>query len=258
MKMSEKITISNELFTDFIRKATLEGEIPQVLLKQTEKGYELNIMSESVISCEGLLLKKNFIMFGKVGDITIKDSKKFISLVKDLKGNITMEKKENKVIIHGEKTDIEYVLCSEEFIETTSEPVDIEFDDGFKINSDFFVIIAAKANLLEVASVTLKIEKNIIRGIVEETDKYIIKEEVPYKDCQSSYGRWLFKLSKFLEEKVSVSFDDNYPLKITSKNTNFELKYFIAPYVKTEDTLKEEEEKEKKGEEEKKEEEKKE
>ena len=247
--MIEKLTISNELFTDFIRKSTLEGEIPQLLLRQTEKGYEISAMSENVISCEGVLLKKNFIMFGSVGNITIKDTKKFIDLIKDLPGNITMEKKENKVIIYGEKTDIEYVLCSEEFIETTSEPVEIEFDDGFKVSSDFFIKVSSKANLFDVASMTLQVNKKIIRGIVEETDKYIIKEEVPYKDCESSYGRWLFKLSKFLEEKVIVSFDNNYPIKITSKNTNFELRYYIAPFVKTEEALKEEEEKEKKEEE---------
>jgi len=230
----EKLTISSDLFVDFIKKSTLEGEISQLLLKQTDKGYEVDVMSENVISCEGIILKKNFIMFGNVGNITIKDTKKFLALLKDLKGNITIEKKENKIIIHGEKVDVEYVLCSEEFIETTSEKVDIEFDDGFKISSDFFISVASKANLLDVSSLTLNITSKILHGIVEETDKYIIKEEVPYKDCESNYGRWLFKLSRFLEDKVVVSFDNNYPIKIISKNTNFELNYYIAPFVKTE------------------------
>lgn len=253
--MSERLTISNEVFVDFIRKSTLEGEIPQLLMVQTEKGYDVSVMSENVISCKGTLQKKNFTMFGKVGNITIKDVKKFISMVKDLPGNITIEKKENKIIIYGEKTEIEYVLCSEEFIETTlTETVDIEFDDGFKINKEFFINLTSKATLFDVSCVVLEVKNNIIRGIVEETDKFIVKEEVPYKNCKSSYGRWLFKLSKYLEDKINVSFDGNYPLKIISKTTNFQLNFFIAPFVKTEESI--EEEKEKKKEEKEEEEEK--
>jgi hypothetical protein len=243
--MSEKITVSCDLFVDFVKKSTVNGEIPQLLLKQTEKGYEVSVMAENVISCEGVIYKKNFIMFGSVGNITIKDTKKFISLLKDLQGNVTIEKKENKIIIHGDKTDIEYVLCSEEFIETTSEPITIDFDDGFKISKDFFISVSSKATLLDVSSVVLQVNNKILRGIVEETDKYIIKEEVPYKDCESGYGRWLFKLSQFLEDKINVSFDNNYPVRIMSKNTNFELSYYIAPFVKTEQAIAEEEKKEK-------------
>lgn len=237
-KMMKKITVSNELFVEFISKCTLNGEIPQLLMKQTVKGYEVSVMSENVISCEGILFKKNFITFEDIGNITIKDTKKFISMLKGINGNIVIEKKENKIIIHGEKTDIEYVLCSEEFIENTlSEHIGIEFDDGFKINKEFFLTVKTKANLFDVSSVTFEVNKNIIRGIVEETDKYIIKEEVPYKDCSSSYGSWLFKLSDFLEDKVVMSFDTNYPVKIMSKNTNFELNFFIAPFVKTEESV---------------------
>lgn len=254
--MSERLTISNELFVNFVTKSTLEGEIPQLLLKQTDKGYEVSVMAESVISCEGVLLKKNFIMYGNVGDITIKNVKLFISLIKDLKGNITIEKKEDRIIIRGEKTDVEYVLCSEEFIETTlPEPVTIEFDDGFKIQKDFFVTLKEKAVLLDVPSLKLQVKNKIFKGIVEENDKYIVKEEVPYKDCESKYGRWLYKLSKYLEDKVVVSFDNDYPIRIISKNTNFSLNYTIAPFVKVEGE--EEEKKEEKKEDDKKEEEKK-
>ena len=244
--MTERLTISNELFVDFIRKSTLEGEISQLLLTQTDLGYNVNVVSENVITCFGTLLKKNFTMFGKVGNITIKDVKKFIAMLKDFAGNVVIERKENKIIIYFEKTEIEYVLCSEEFIETTlKEDVDIEFDSGFKLNKDFLTNLISKANLLDVSSITLKVENNILRGIVEETDKITIKEEVNYKNCVSSFGRWLFKLSRFLEEKINVSFDENYPIKIVSKNTNFQLTYIIAPFVKTEETIEEETEEEK-------------
>lgn len=251
--MSDKLVISNELFVDFIKKSTLEGEIQQLLLEQTDLGYEISVMSESVISCIGVLLKKNFISYGKIGNITIKDVKKFINIIKDWKGNVTIEKKENKVILYSEKNEFEYVLCSEEFIETTlKDKIEIEFDDGFKISKEFFEALTTKSNLFGVGKIKIQVKNNIIRGIIEETDKYIIKEEIPYKDCESEYGLWLLKLGKFLGDKVNVSFDTNYPIKITSKNTNFELSYYIAPFVKTEAEVEEKkEEKEEKKEDEK-------
>ena len=244
--MSERITVSCELFVDFIKKSTLEGEIPQLLLKQTENGYEVGVMAENVISCTGLILKKNFVMYGKVGDITIKNVKMFIELIKDMKDNITIEKKEDRIIIHGDKVDVEYILCSEEFIETTlPEPVTIDFDDGFKIPKDFFLSLVSKAKLFDVSSLTLKVEKKVLKGVVEDNDKYIVKEEVPYKDCESDYGRWIYKLANYMEDKVVVSFDTNYPIRVISKNSNFELNYIIAPFVKTDVVEEEDEGKEK-------------
>lgn len=233
--MVEKLTILNELFVDFIKKSTLAGEFQQLLLKQTDKGYEVSVIVENVISCEGVLLKKNFVMYGNVGNITIKNVKRFISLISDMKGNITIEKRNDRILISSEKIDIEYILCSEEFIETTlPEPVSIEFDDGFRINKDLLTSLDSKAKLLDVNSVSLKVNKKIFVGSVEESDKFSVKEEVAYKDCESKYGRWFFKLSAFLEDKVVMSFDTDYPVRIISKNTNFELKYVIAPFVKVE------------------------
>ena len=231
--MGEKLVIFGETFINFLVNSTLDGKINQVILRQIDEGYEINVMSETVINVCGLLHKKNFIMYSKLGDIVIKDVKRLIRLVKGMKGNISMEIIKNKLLINGETNEIEYGLASEEYVENNpKEKLPIEFDSGFIMDKNLLVEIKSKADLLKVGKCNVEVTNNILRIMVEEVDKFIVKSEVAYGNVNGSFGLWLMDIAGFLEDKVNVSLQNDFPIRIISKNDTMIIKYIIAPIVK--------------------------
>jgi len=232
-----KLVVFGESFVNFLVDSTLNGKIGQVILRQSDGGFEINVLCENIINVQGLLHQKNFILWEKIGDVVIKDCMLLIKLLKGIKGNITLEIIKNKLLITSDDKEIEYGIAVEEFVENNPrEKVPIQFDGGFVCDKTIFKEIKQKADLLSVGKCSIAIKANVMRMTVEELEKFTVKVQVPYKDCEAEYGVWLMEISEYLEDKVTVALDNEFPICITSKSDIMAIRYIISPIVKVEQT----------------------
>lgn len=227
---------------DFLNCVTFGGGLAGVTLKFDVEGLKVGYKSTDNISASVGLMKKTLFQDYEETEYSIKNIDKFTRLLELFPGQIDLKKQENMLIISGNVDDkhsrkVSYVLASPEFIENDLKgPLPGKFDNGFIVSKKIFSDAIKSFTILKAEKVIFQVKDKIFNLVVGEDNFDHITEsmQVEYKDVETTIGNIFLKIVPVLSDKVTVAFENNYPIQFLVKTEDYDAKLLVAPIIEKE------------------------
>jgi len=233
--------IKSKLFTDYVKKASLNGEFLIINMDFTEDGLRSAVKNPGdIVMTMTSLDKSAFKEYKSIGEIFVKSTPTFLKYLKSFNDEITIEKVEEFTIrLSDEKREIFVILASESIcgdivikqdapvVPTTAK---IFFDSGFiKRTID-------DVNLLKISQIILKkTEKEFFFEVGEKTESDFFVNKVDFDPIRSkgvgevTIGQTFVSLFNALDTVVEFNIGQNLPLVAKEVEGPLSFTCFIAP-----------------------------
>ena len=230
--------INSKTLADFIKKVTINGSIPDGILKFQTDGLVLTVSDITRIGAvSGLLKSSNFVEYNQMS-IPVKSFNTLISALNSMSGNITLTKESNIFRIISDSNEFDMIMPDEQFVECNlAELPPLGHDGGFELDGNFWTTVKKNTQILGTTKVGVVAEVKsgmfYVRTGEDGFDKGTAKIAVDYKDVRARYGPTFLEFISAISGKIMVAFNDNYPMLITSKDADSMIRWMIAPIVET-------------------------
>lgn len=233
--------IPKAVFEDFLKKASIGGEVESAMLTFDEKGISCLTNSKDAIKlCDTNIAVKaiaNYKAIGKVGVRNINDLKKAVGRFKE---KVDFNLKGNYILMSEGTKQIELAVCDEKYVKQpmslelgfehtieldVAQLKDVDSDVGALTKADMFVSALGKDLIFTVDSGVDKI-KQVIKtnhdfGTVQMNVKIDPKMFAPI-------------VSSLTASKVNFSIRDNYPIQIREVSGDVTSIFIVAPRIEDE------------------------
>ena len=221
-----------------IQKFSINGLMNTALLNFGDLGMTTKVQSAMICMTDSLLEKKAFQEYEAISEVGIKNVSMLIKTLTRYSDNLVkICKEENFLKIIAESGSTNLTLCDKEFVDNNFDAKMPEgFDEGFKLNVDKLDSIKSAAEMLSSNSVDLEVKNNSLTLNTKNENGDLITETcaVTYKDAKCSFGEYLLNLIKVIEGEVIVSFNTDYPIRISEKTSQGFVNYIVAPKIDNE------------------------
>ena len=225
--------IEAKILADFIKKVTLSGKIPSMILKFSKEGLSSKVMDTStIVLTEGLLLPK-YIKDLEVINIPVKNTGILLNFLRGFEGEVELKINLNKFSLFNSKKQVDLIMPAEEFIENDLKiELKAVFDEGMNIKTEILRNVSESMNVLKSSSMHLKVENKTLNVSTGEEGFDSISEKVPVsfnKDAKAEYGVLTKDVVSVLDDNINISFKKDYPIQIKESLEKMHMRYIIAP-----------------------------
>ena len=238
--------INSKTLAAFLGKVTVNGGMTDALLKFGPDGLSVTVKDISAAgSATGLLKSSNFLDYAALGNVPVKNTSLLLSVLKNMNGNVEILLSENILRLESEKSKVELVLMEEQHLECNMGPekeaqlngLIARFDSGFPIDAS--VLQAAKKNTqtLAIQNIVVSVANGLLELKVgqDNFDKITVVEKVSYKDTETKYGPTFLEFISAMSGPLTVAFDTDFPMLITSKDTDSIVQWIVVPVLTKEE-----------------------
>jgi hypothetical protein len=228
--------INSKTLADFLKKVTINGSITDGLLKFGQEGLTLTVSDVSKIGAvTGLLKATNFINYSQMA-VPVKNMSTLISVLNVMNGNVELSIDRNIFKISSDSNEFDMVMPDEQFLECNLPVLPtLDHDGGFELDATIFTTIKKNTQILNTSKMGVFAEVNnnmfTVRTGEEGFDKLTAKSVVDYKNTSARYGSTLLEFISVIGGRVTISFNDNYPMLITAATPDSTIKWMIAPII---------------------------
>lgn len=236
--------INSRTLADFVKKVSINGSITDGLLKFGPDGLTLTVKDITMSGAvTGLLKSTNFIEYSQM-NIPIKSMSMFLSVLGTMNGMVELSKQDNIFRIVSDSNEAELMMPEEQYLECNlAELPVLGHDGGFELDSTIWGTVKKNTQILGTTKVGIIAEvKNkvlYLRTGENNFDKMTTKVSVDYKDVVTKYGCTFLEFISVISGKVNVAFEKDYPMLITSKDTDSTIKWMISPIIDKDATTEE-------------------
>ena len=228
--------INAKTLSDFIKKVTINGSIPDGMLKFQPDGLVITVNDVSRIGAvSGFLKSSNFIEYSQM-NVPIKSFATLISVLSSMTGNVSLSTDKNIFRIISDSNAFDMIMSDEQFLECNlAELPTLGHDGGFELDGNFWKTVEKNTQILRTTKigVVAEVKSNMfyVRTGEDGFDKGTANIAVDYKDVSARYGPTFLEFISVMSGKLFVSFNNNYPILITSKDADSMIRWMIAPIV---------------------------
>jgi len=186
------------------------------------------------------LLRKNVFLDYVPMNVPIGNIPRLLSVLNAMSGNVELSIKENAFLINSDDNDAKIIMVDEKYIKCDLETLPtLAHDGGFEFDSNIFTTIKKNTTTLksEKTGVIAEVKDNVfyVKTGEKESDELTTKTKVDYKNVRTKYGITFLEFISVITGKVIVSFNEEYPILITSTEPDSTIKWMVSPLV-TEET----------------------
>ena len=232
--------INSKTLADFIKKVSVNGSMPDGLLKFGPEGLTLTLKDITKTGAvTGLLKKSNFVEYSEM-TIPIKNMSILLSILGTMNGMVDLSKQDNIFRITSETLDSEIIMPEEQYLQCALDQIPtLGHDGGFELDSSIFGTLKKTTQILGTTKVGIIAEvKNkvlYLRTGENNFDNLTAKASVDYKDVSAKYGMTFLEFISVMTGKVTVAFNADYPILITSTDPDSTVKWMISPVIEKAD-----------------------
>ena len=230
----------NDLY-NFVKKASMSGDIDTMYVDVTTTGLHCRIQNESNVCFTDTKLSINT-DDDSLGRLFIKNTKRFLKALKTFTGEITLSKEGVnvlKIVGSDNKRTADIILASEKIVENIvdRDMPNIPATRTFTTNKDFLSKILVDLELSNSTEIKIQANKkqvNFVIGTKNESDMYSNSIDVEDgEDVKVSIGEYLTSVYNSVEKNSDLVFKigTNMPITIIEKTDNIEFTCLIAPIV---------------------------
>jgi len=226
--------IDKNLFTKFLRKISLDGDINDILLTFDDQGMKAKVKNaSSSIVLAGILKKEAFKNYQPLNiKIGLKSIEKLLTVLKkyDHELIILIDEEKSNITFHDKKKRINYQLLHPDYVDSHIKALPkIEFNTEILIPTDILRSVKDVCNMYDsLIEIKVKNKQAYFTTKIGTEENFTEKIELDYKDMRVLFGYPLFQVIPILNDEVLVSMDDNRPMRITEEDEYYKIKYIIA------------------------------
>jgi hypothetical protein len=244
---------------NFISKVTLNEDIASAILKTSEKGMTVSLISDdNTYMVRGILNKSVFSDYKDSMEITLgatnnkSDVRLLQKILKGFKEFVNIDIVNNALVLQENKRAVNMTLTDKEFVSNKfDKELPFEFSKGFVIKSDFITKIlsniTALTNTKEFPIVRITIKDKKLEINVYNTQTSIKEyEDLDFINCSIEVsGNRFNKAFGSIDKEVEISIIDNAkPMLIKEKTDEMIISTILAPRMEGDEEVKKEEKKE--------------
>ena len=228
--------LQTELLRKFLDKTTLKGVIENFVLRTTEQGIQADFAAQNILAIHSIIPKGKVSDFKPGEKMMIRDSRLLLQMLRSATGVISVEVRDNFIVLRTEQKAISYAMCDEDYIANKTEERRIQVKEKGVVNSDVLKSAASNTKLLEAGSTVISITKGQLK-VVSKGESDQIEETCPieYADIKGNeYGSYFLQIADVLEDKVHLATKDGFPIILEENSEDMQVSFTLAPLETTE------------------------
>lgn len=219
---------------NFLNKVTVNGTmLSDILLVFGGDGMHVIGTNEAHTGAvHGILLKdQNFIEYEEGMRVPLRDTSRLISMLKMVEGAAVLSIDDNTFRISSDNFDGVIIMTTEKYLRCVTPKgtyPDLGYERVIEVDGGIFKQVKKAVQELNKKGsgdlIGRIVEARVSGGVFsiqvgdETTDREIIKEAIDDdREIYANYGPMLLDLSQVISGPVTVCFDEDYPLEITSE-----------------------------------------
>lgn len=241
--------VNTKALFSFLNSVTIGGMINDALLRFSNQGLCIIVRDAACTGAvSGVLFKSNFEEYKEGMEVAIEDTSRLMNMLKMMSSEVELVVEGDAFRMIGENfegvvtmTKRESLQCDEPQEKWDGLPIS-SYDKGFVVDTEIFDVARKSIGELTKKNSSDMTSKHLMASVKdglftitageETSDKAIAKVVVDYdKEAKADYGTTLIEFSEFMKGNIRVSFYDDRPMLITSKNENSIVKWFISPIL---------------------------
>lgn len=230
--------INARTLANFISKVTINGGMPDALLKFGPDGLSITVKDISNTGFSSGLLKSTagFVDYRQM-NAPVKNIPKLLSFLKSLNGNIEIDVQANNLIIKSDTNNGVFKLADEQYLECKLEsfPTFAQHDAGFEIDTKILNDAKKNASTLGFKNVFAEFRDGefYLTAGEDEFDQLTAHAKSDYKNvARTMYASVLLEFISVIDGKATITFNEDYPMLIIVTSTDSVYKWVVAPMVK--------------------------
>lgn len=227
--------INAKTLLDFIKKVSINGSITDGILKFGPEGLVVTLKDIMMTGATtGLLKISNFTEYHEM-NVPIKNMSTLISILGTMNGTIELSRQgENIFHISSSGIDADLIIPDEQFLECNLEELPtLAHDGGFEVDSAIWTNVKKSTQILGTSKIGVIAEVKdrilYVRTGEDNFNKITIKTSADYKDVIGKYGCTFLEFISVITGRVNISFNNDYPMLIVSKDTDSVIKWMVSP-----------------------------
>lgn len=235
------IKINSKTLSDFIKKVTINGNINDGILKFAQDGLTLTVADINKSGAvTGFLKASSFIECAQM-NVPIRNMLSLINILGTMNGTIELNRNENVLHIASETNDADIMMADEKYIICgLNDMPSLAHDGGFDLDANIFNTVLKNTKILGTTKIgvyaEVKDDMFYIRTGEGEFDKLTTKTRCDYKNVSAKYGSTFLEFVSVMSGRISLAFNDNYPMLVTSVTPDCIIRWMISPVIDPEDT----------------------
>lgn len=231
---------------NFLNKVTVNGTmLSDILLVFGEDGMHVIGTNEAHTGAvHGILFKdQNFVEYEEGLRVPLRDTSRLISMLKMVEGAAKLSVDNNTFKISSDNFDGSIIMTTEKYLNCVTPKgtyPDLGYDRVLEVDGGIFKQVKKAVQELNKKGsgdlIGRIVRARISGGIFsiqvgdETTDREVLKEAVDDdRDIFADYGPMLLDLAQVISGPVSICFNVDYPLEITSKEEGIhEIRWMVS------------------------------
>lgn len=231
------LKINSRTLAEFVSKVTINGKITDGILKFGSEGLTLTVKDlTNNGASSGLLRRSNFSEYEEM-NVAIKNTSNLIKILNLMNGNIELSIRGSNVFhISSDTIESDIIIPDETYLECNLDALPmLAHDGGFDIESTVFEKVIKTTQILNTSKVGViaEVKDHVLYILTGEDnfDKLVVKCPADYKDVKCRYGSIFLEFIPIIKGKVNISFNKDYPILITYKDSDSVIRWMISPIV---------------------------
>jgi len=241
--------IEIKLLIDYINKVSMNGTVLMLDLRFTEEGLRTAIKNQSQTAMAiGFLPKDSFIEYEAIGDLYIKNSVMFMTLLKSFSDEVNISKVgESMIKIHNSNRKAFMVLADEKICDSLlqDKKPEIEYETCFKIDKKVLMQTLADMKTLDVPhikfvkkdnNVSIEIGKSKVYDFISNDNVGKEIEDLgETKDVEVGVGGGFEDVVRCLGSYPVFKIASDKPLTFIDNDDFMEVEFMVAPFIEQEE-----------------------
>lgn len=233
--------------TNFLNKVLIKGDaISDTKLSFREDGLYVNAKD----------ITKTGAIQGKLGlscfqeytpmEVAIHDTRRLLGFLNMMTGIVDIRIDQNALLLSSSGIKGELIMPQKEYLQCALSDEEAgklfglkaQYDAGFDIDAEVLIRSKKVSDMLKVNSVVASVTNGVfsLKSGEDNFDKLAIETNVSYKDVSTKYGPTLLEFISVITGPVNITFNDDFPMFITSVDQDSTVTWLLAPIVPEEGT----------------------
>lgn len=227
---------------NFLNKVLIKGDaISDAKLSFREDGLYVNAKDLTKTGAiQGKLGLSSFMEYTPM-EVAIHDTRRLLSILSNMSGVVDIKIEKNALLLNSSGVRAELIMPQKEYLQCSLSDEETEklfglkekYDAGFDIDSELLAKSRKGSQTLSTSSVVASVKNNMfsLQSGEENFDKLAFEINVEYKDVSAKYGSTLLEFTNVISGQVNITFNDNYPMFITSFDQDSTVTWMLAPII---------------------------
>ena len=228
--------------TDFLTKVFVKGDsISDAKLSFREDGLYVNAKD----------ITKTGAIQGKLGlscfqdytpmEVAIHDTRRLLGFLNMMSGIVEIRVDQNALLLNSDVVRGELIMPQKEYLQCNLSDEDTQklfglkeqYDPGFDIDSSVLQRSKKVSQMLSTTNVVTTVQDGLLslKSGEDNFDKLIIEAGVNYNNVSAKYGSTFLEFIGVIDGQINITFNDNYPMFITSTNNDYTITWMAAPII---------------------------